>query len=114
MAFSDHFFRDIGIDLGTANSLIYLKNKGIVVNEPSFAAINTKTNQILAVGDEAKKMSNRTPSHISVVRPLVGGVISDFDMTQELLRQFLKRIKHGPALSFRRGILAIPNGLTEV
>ncbi len=110
----DNFFRDIGIDLGTANSLIYLKNQGIVVNEPSFAAVNTKTSQILAVGDEAKRMLNRTPSHINVVRPLVGGVISDFEMTQELLRQFLKRMSRGSFASYRRGILAIPNNLTEV
>ncbi|MEK7193651.1 MAG: rod shape-determining protein [Patescibacteria group bacterium] len=114
MKIFDHFFKDVGIDLGTANSLIYLKSRGIVVNEPSFAAINTKTNQILAVGDEAKKMSNRTPGHISVIRPLVSGVISDFEMTQEMLRQFLKRVSQGPISSFRRGILAIPDNLTEV
>lgn len=106
--------RDVGIDLGTANSLIYLRNRGIIVNEPSCAAINRKTNQILAVGDDAKKMLNRTPPHIGVVRPLVGGVISDFEMTQELLRQFLKRVSHGLSFGFRRGILAIPNNLTEV
>ena len=114
MAFSDHFFRDIGIDLGTANSLIYLKNKGIVVNEPSLAAVNIKTNQILAVGDEAKRMSNRTPAHINVIRPLVAGVISDFEMTQEMLRQFLKRVNKGAMFGYRRGVLAITDNLTEV
>jgi len=110
----DRFFRDIGIDLGTANSLIYLKGKGIVVNEPSVAAVNTKTNQIIAIGNEAKQMLNRTPAHISVIRPLVGGVISDFDMTHELLTQLFKRTADGGFTSYRKGILAIPDGLTEV
>lgn len=114
MAFSDYFFKDVGIDLGTANSLIYLRSRGIVVSEPSMVAVNNKTNQILSVGEEAKRMAGRTPSHISVIRPLISGVISDFDMAQELIRQFLKRISRRSAFSYRRGILAIPNGLTEV
>ena len=114
MAITDAFLKDIGVDLGTANSLVYLKQGGIVVNEPSIAAINLKTNQILAVGDEAKRMLGRTPAHINVVRPLVGGVISDFDMAQELLRQFLKKISKGHFFSFRRALLGIPNDLTEV
>lgn len=114
--FFDPLFKDVGIDLGTANTLIYLKNRGLVINEPSVAAVNNKTNQILAVGDDAKKMLGRTPSHISVIRPLVSGVISDFEMTQEMLRQFLRRLHGGnlPFSSFRRGIIAIPNNLTEV
>ena len=110
----DSIFKDIGIDLGTANSLIYLKGKGIVVDEPSVAAVNTKTNHILAVGDEAKKMLGRTPAHINVVRPLVNGVISDFEMTEEMLRHLLNRPKASPITSYRRAILAIPNNLTEV
>ena len=118
MAFFDTIFKDIGIDLGTANSLIYLKNKGIVVNEPSVAALNAKTNHILAVGDEAKKMLGRVPPHISVVRPLVNGVISDFEMTEEMLRHFLSRPQRsgvtGAVTSYRRAVLAIPNNLTEV
>ena len=114
MALFDNVFKDIGIDLGTANSLIYLKNKGIVVNEPSVAAINTKTNHVLAVGDEAKKMLGRVPPHINVVRPLVNGVISDFEMTEEMLRHLLSRPKASPIMSYRRAILAIPNNLTEV
>ncbi|MGC9968800.1 MAG: rod shape-determining protein [Minisyncoccia bacterium] len=114
MALFDNIFKDIGIDLGTSNSLIYLKNKGIAVNEPSVAAINTKTNHILAVGDEAKKMLGRTPAHITVVRPLVNGVISDFEMTEEMLRHFLRRPQASPITSYRRAILAIPNHLTEV
>lgn len=111
-----NFFNDVGIDLGTANSLVYLRGRGLVVNEPSVAAMNNKTNQILAVGEDAKKMLGRTPSHISVVRPLVGGVISDFEMTHEMLRQFLRRLSDGrtPLFGFRRAILAVPNNLTEV
>lgn len=114
MALFDSIFKDIGIDLGTANSLIYLKNKGIVVNEPSVAAMNAKTSHILAVGDEAKKMLGRVPSHINVVRPLVNGVISDFEMTEEMLRHLLLRPKANAMTSYRRAILAIPNNLTEV
>ncbi len=115
-SFFDRFFKDVGIDLGTANTLIYVKNRGLAINEPSVAAINNKTNQILAVGEDAKKMLGRTPSHITVVRPLVNGVISDFEMTREMLRQFLRRLSsaNSPLASYRRGILAIPNNLTEV
>ncbi len=114
MALFDNVFKDIGIDLGTANSLIYLKHKGIVVNEPSVAAINTKTNHVIAVGDEAKKMLGRVPPHINVIRPLVNGVISDFEMTEEMLRHLLSRPQASPIMSYRRAILAIPNNLTEV
>ncbi len=114
MALFDNVFKDIGIDLGTANSLIYIKGRGIVVNEPSVAAINTKTNHVLAVGEEAKKMLGRVPPHISVIRPLVNGVISDFEMTEEMLRHLLNRPKAHPVMSYRRALLAIPNNLTEV
>jgi rod shape-determining protein MreB len=116
MSLFDPFFKDVGIDLGTANSLIYLKNRGLVIQEPSVAAVNLKTNQILAVGEEAKKMLGRTPAHISVTRPLVNGVISNFEMAQEMLRQFFRRLqaKASPFASLRRGVLAIPNNLTEV
>ena len=110
----DNIFKDIGIDLGTANSLIYMKGRGIVVNEPSVAAVNVKTDHIIAVGDDAKKMLGRTPPHISVVRPLVNGVISDFEMTEEMLRHLLRRPKAYPMVSYRRALLAIPNNLTEV
>ncbi len=114
MILLDKFFRDVGIDLGTANSLIYLRDRGVLINEPTVVAINQKTNQILAVGEEARRMTGRTPNHISVVRPLVGGVISDFDMAQEVIRQFLRRIGKRNFFSFRRAILAIPDNLTEV
>lgn len=114
MALFGNVFKDIGIDLGTANSVIYVKQQGIVVNEPSVAAVNTKTNHILAVGDDAKKMLGRTPAHINVVRPLVNGVISDFEMTEEMLRHLLRRPSASPVMSYRRALLAIPNNLTEV
>lgn len=116
MSWLNSFFKDVGIDLGTANSLIYLKERGLVVQEPSVAAVNLKTNQVLAVGEEAKKMLGRTPAHISISRPLVNGVISNFEMAEEMLRHFLRRLqsKSSPLFGLRRGILAIPNNLTEV
>ncbi|MEK7508046.1 MAG: rod shape-determining protein [Patescibacteria group bacterium] len=115
MKFLDNIFKDIGIDLGTANSIVYLKGRGIVINEPTVAAINTKINKIIAVGEEAKKMIGRTPAHINVVRPLINGVISDFEMTQEFLRELLLRLRTNRILmSYRRAVLSIPNDLTEV
>ncbi|MCR4328166.1 MAG: rod shape-determining protein [Patescibacteria group bacterium] len=114
MKLLNYLFSDVGIDLGTTNSLVYLSHRGLMLDEPSVAAINTKTNQIIAVGDEARKMMGRTPAHINVVRPLVGGVVSDFEMTQEMLRQFLRRSGRSSIGGFRRGVLAIPNGVTEV
>jgi rod shape-determining protein MreB len=116
MKIIDRLFRDAGIDLGTANTLVYIRGKGLVVNEPTVAAINTKTSAIVAVGDEAKRMLGRTPAHLGVIRPLVNGVIADFEMTRDMLAQFLKRAAEGSfALGgYRRAILAIPNNLTEV
>lgn len=102
--------------MGTANSLVYLSNRGIVINEPSVAAINNKTGQILAVGEEAKKMIGRTPAHITVIRPLTNGVISDFEMTQAILKHFLKKINSlGPSfLNYHRAVIGVPSNLTEV
>ncbi len=114
MRFFDKIFNDIGIDLGTASSLVYFKNRGIVVNEPTVAAVNNKTNKILSIGEDAKKMLGRTPAHINVIRPLVSGVISDFEMTQEYLRELLRRPRTNPILSYRRALLSVPNNLTEV
>ncbi|MCS6789281.1 MAG: rod shape-determining protein [Patescibacteria group bacterium] len=116
MKILNKLFNDIGIDLGTANCLIYIKDRGILINEPTVAAINIKTNQILAVGDDAKKMLGRTPQHINVVRPLVGGVISDFEMSREMLRSFFKKLNNQNIgrWGFRRAVVAIPNDLTEV
>lgn len=114
MKIFNYFTKDIGIDLGTANSLVYLKGEGIIVNEPSVAAVNNKTSQVLAIGEEAKKMLGRTPNHITVIRPLVNGVISDFEMTQEMLRHFFKKISNNPVFSYYRAVIGIPPNLTEV
>ncbi|HPW34640.1 MAG TPA: rod shape-determining protein [Candidatus Paceibacterota bacterium] len=105
---------DIGIDLGTANSLVYLKGEGVVFNEPTMIAINNKTGQVVAIGNEAKRMMGRTPTHIDVIRPLVNGVISDFLMAQEVLKHFIKKIKKDSLFNYIRAVVAIPTNLTEV
>jgi len=106
--------KDVGVDLGTANTLIYLAGRGIVVNEASVVALNNKTSQVLAVGHEAKKMLGRTPNHVQIVRPLVNGVISDFEMAREILRYFLKRLSGKGLLGYNRAVVGIPSNLTEV
>jgi len=110
----NYFKKDIGIDLGTANSLLYIKDRGIVVDEPSVAAVNNKTGQIVAIGHEAKKMLGRTPAHISVIKPLTNGVISDFEMTEEMLRHFLKKINSNQIFNYYRAVIGVPPNLTEV
>jgi len=104
---------DIAIDLGTANTEVYVRGRGIVIQEPSVVAINQKTGQILAVGIEAKKMVGRTPSHIVAIRPLKSGVISDFETTEQMLKYFIEKARKrkfvGP-----RVIVGIPWGVTEV
>ncbi|MCX6721276.1 MAG: rod shape-determining protein [Candidatus Staskawiczbacteria bacterium] len=107
---------DMAIDLGTANSLVYVKDRGIIINEPSVVAINNKTGQILAIGEEAKKMVGRTPAYISATRPLVNGVISDFEVTEQMLKYFIeKAIASGKKIfSMPRVIIGIPCGVTEV
>ena len=110
-----YFSKNIGIDLGTANTLVYVAGKGIVIREPSVAAVNNKTNQVLAIGEEAKKMIGRTPAHINIIRPLVNGVVSDFEMTQEMLNYFFKKIgATGNPLHYYRAVVGVPTGLTEV
>lgn len=107
---------DIGIDLGTAFSLVYVKGKGIVINEPSVVAINKKTKQILAIGIEAKSMVGRTPSHIVAIRPLVDGVVSDFEVTEAMLKYFIEKV-HKTKFSLvprPRVVVGIPYGVTEV
>lgn len=111
-----HISDDIAIDLGTANSLVYVKGKGIVITEPSVVAVNKKTGQILAIGEDAKKMVGRTPAYIVATRPLVSGVVSDFEITEQMLRYFIekagrKRYFIGPR---PRVIVGIPCGVTEV
>ncbi|OVE69085.1 rod shape-determining protein [Clostridium diolis] len=106
--------KDIGIDLGTANTLVYLKGKGIVLREPSVVAINSGTKKVLAVGEEAKKMIGRTPGNIVVIRPLKDGVISDFDVTQTMIKMFIKKIINKSAFVSPRIIACYPSGVTEV
>lgn len=107
---------DIGIDLGTANTLVYVKGKGIVINEPSVVALNKKTGIVLAIGKEAKKMVGKTPSHIIATRPLIDGVISDFEVTEQMLKYFIEKVhKESFALLPRpRVVVGVPSGVTEV
>src|SRR6195952_5372459 len=86
------FSNDLAIDLGTANTLVYVRGKGIVINEPSVVAVNTKTKQVLAIGDEAKKMVGKTPASIVATRPLVDGVVSDFEVTEQMLKYFIEKV----------------------
>jgi len=108
--------KDLAIDLGTVNSLVYIRGEGIVINEPSVIAINQKTGQILAIGEEARKMVGKTPAHIVASRPLVNGVISDFEITQEMLKYFIVRANQGKFVfrNFSRVIIGVPCGATEV
>ncbi len=109
------FSNDIGIDLGTANTLVYLKGKGIIINEPSVVAVNQKTGQIVAVGADAKQMLGRTPGHIKAVRPLVDGVISDFEVTEEMLAYLIRKAESFSKKLFRpRVVIGIPSGVTNV
>ena len=110
------FSQDIGIDLGTANTVVYLKGKGIVLREPSVVAVNEKTGtpEVVAVGNEAKEMIGRTPGSITAVRPLKDGVIADFEITSEMLKEFIKKaIKRSP-FSRARVLICVPSGITEV
>lgn len=109
------FSNDIGIDLGTANTLVYLKGHGIVINEPSVVAVNQKTGRIVAVGTEAKNMLGRTPGHIKAVRPVVEGVISDFEVTEEMLSYLIAKAEKISKKFFRpRVVVGVPSGITNV
>jgi len=109
------FSKDMGIDLGTANTLVYVRGKGIVVREPSVVAIQEDTKQVLAVGQEAKQMIGRTPGNIIAIRPLKDGVIADFDITQSMLKYFIKRAYPQKSLFFApRVVIGVPSGVTEV
>lgn len=114
--FFSYFSHDVGIDLGTANTLVYVRGRGIVINEPSVVAVNQKTGQIVAIGNEAKRMVGRTPAQIVATRPLVAGVVSDFEATEEMLKHFIKKV-HEQTSSFfvrPRVVIGIPSGVTEV
>lgn len=112
------FSHDVGIDLGTANTLVYVKGKGIVIREPSAVARHKKTKQILAIGEEAKKMLGRTPATIEAIRPLKDGVIADFDATEAMLKHYILQIHESgkliPKIPKPRVVVGIPSGVTEV
>ncbi len=108
------FNRDIGIDLGTANTLVYMRGKGIIMREPSVVAVDVKNSTVMAVGSEAKEMIGRTPGSISAVRPLKDGVIADFDVTAKMLRRFIRMALRNSRFSRPRLIVCIPSGVTEV
>jgi rod shape-determining protein MreB and related proteins len=106
--------QDMAVDLGTANTLVYVRHAGIVLNEPSVVAINTMSGAVLAVGNEAKRMIGRTPSHIQAVRPLKDGVIADFDITEKMLRYFIQRVHKRRLLAKPRVVVCVPSGITGV
>ncbi len=106
--------RDMAVDLGTANTLVYVRGRGIVLNEPSVVAINTTTGKIVAVGIEAKRMIGRTPGNVVAVRPLKDGVIADFDVTERMLRYFIQQIHRRSLFAKPRIIVAVPSGITGV
>ena len=108
------FSNDMGIDLGTANTLIYVKGEGVVLCEPSVVAIEKDTNRVVAVGDEAKKMLGRTPGNIIAIRPMKDGVISDFEITEAMLKYFIKKVHRRRVLVRPAIVIAIPSGITEV
>jgi len=111
------FSHDIGIDLGTANTLVYVQGHGIVIDEPSIVALNKKTGRVVSVGSDARKMLGRNPGHIDVVRPLVDGVISDFEVTEEMLRYLIDKAERTHAKGFRfppRVVVGVPSGITNV
>ncbi|MBI4057117.1 MAG: rod shape-determining protein [Elusimicrobia bacterium] len=108
------FSNDMGIDLGTANTLVYVKNHGIILREPSVVAIDRETRKVLAVGAEAKQMLGRTPANIVAIRPLKNGVIADFEVTQEMIKYFIRKVHNRRGLLHPRIVIGIPSGITEV
>lgn len=112
---SGYLSNDIGIDLGTANTLVYMRGQGIIINEPSVVAVNQKTGQVVAVGTQAKEMLGRTPPHIAAVKPLVGGVISDYEVTEEMLAYLIRRAEaNSRKLLGPRVVVGVPSGVTNV
>ena len=108
------FSNDIGIDLGTANTVVYVRDKGIVLREPSVVAVRVGTNEVLAVGSEAKRMLGRTPGNITAIRPLKDGVIADFEVTEAMLRHFIEKVHNRRSMISPRVVVAVPSGITEV
>jgi len=111
-----YFSHDIGIDLGTSSTLVYVKQKGITISEPSVVAINTRNDQIVAVGNDAKNMLGKSPKHIEIIRPLVSGVVSDFEVTEKMLKYFIDKVHQETftLLPRPRIIIGIPLEITEV
>lgn len=114
MVLTNAFTKDMGIDLGTANTLVFIKGRGIIIREPSVVAIDKFSKQVLAVGEEAKKMIGRTPGNIVAIRPLKDGVIADFDVTQEMLKYFIRKATQKKSLFQPRVVVCVPSGVTEV
>ncbi len=109
-----HLSRDMGIDLGTANSLVYLKGRGIVLQEPSVVAIDRSNGAVLAVGEGAKQMIGRTPGNIVAIRPMKDGVIADFDVTQSMLKYFIRKAQSKNNIIHPRVVICVPSGVTGV
>lgn len=114
MVLTNAFTKDMGIDLGTANTLVFVKGRGVIIREPSVVAIDKFSKQVLAVGEEAKKMIGRTPGNIVAIRPLKDGVIADFDVTQEMLKYFIRKATQKKSLFQPRVVVCVPSGVTEV
>jgi rod shape-determining protein MreB len=114
LGFFDFISSDVGIDLGTANTLVFVKGQGIVLNEPSVVAIEKATGKVLAVGSAAKEMLGRTPAEIAAIRPLKNGVIADFEISEKLLSDFIRRVVKHRYLMKPRIIISVPSGITEV
>ncbi len=115
-ALASRFSKDLGVDLGTANTLVYSKGRGIIINEPSFVAVNMRNGQILAVGHEAKAMLGKTPPHVNVTRPLQRGIIADFEVTEKMLRYFFEKVhrESSSLLPRPRVVIGVPLDVTEV
>ena len=114
MGIFDSFSKDMGIDLGTANTLVYFKDKGIIIKEPSVVAVNKDTREVIAVGEEAKRMIGRTPGHIIAIRPLSDGVIADFEITKSMLKYFIKKAYPKRTILKPRVVVCVPSGVTGV
>ncbi len=114
MSFFKRFSRDMGIDLGTANTLVHVQGRGIILREPSVVAVNKESNEVLAIGAEAKQMIGRTPGNIVAIRPMKDGVIADFDITQSMLKYFIRRALGKHSIIRPRIVVGVPSGVTEV
>ncbi|MFW5959745.1 MAG: rod shape-determining protein, partial [Chitinivibrionales bacterium] len=113
MGFFGSLSNDIGIDLGTANTLIFEKKRGLLINEPSVVALGKQSKEVMAIGQEAKEMLGRTPGEIEAVRPMKDGVIADFDLVERMLKFFIKKVQRFSFIR-PRAVIGVPSGITEV